>query len=34
MRNKDYKDILRAFSDEKVWFYLIGDYAVAAHGEA
>jgi hypothetical protein len=32
MLNEDYKDILRAFTDEKVKFLLIGAYAMAAHG--
>ena len=32
MLNKDYKDILRALSDEKVKFLLIGAYAMAVHG--
>ena len=32
MLNKDYKDMLRALSDEKVEFLLIGAYAMAAHG--
>ena len=32
MLNKDYKDMLRALSDEKVKFLLIGAYAMAAHG--
>ena len=32
MLNDDYKDILRALSDEKVRFLLVGAYAMAAHG--
>jgi predicted nucleotidyltransferase len=32
MLNKDYKDMLRALSDEKVKFLLIGAYALAFHG--
>jgi hypothetical protein len=32
MLNEDYKDILRAFVDEKVEFLLVGAYALAAHG--
>jgi hypothetical protein len=32
MLNRDYKDILRAFTDEKVEFLLVGAYAMAAHG--
>lgn len=32
MLNKDYKDMLRALSGEKVKFLLIGAYAMAAHG--
>ena len=32
MLNEDYKDVLRALSDEKVKFFLIGAYAMAAHG--
>jgi len=32
MLNEDYRDILRALSDEKVSFLLIGAYAMAAHG--
>jgi len=32
MLNEDYKDMLRALSDEKVKFLLIGAYAMAAHG--
>ncbi len=32
MLNKDYKDMLRALSDEKVKFILVGAYALAAHG--
>jgi hypothetical protein len=32
MLNEAYKDILRAFTDEKVRFLLIGAYAMAAHG--
>ena len=32
MLNEDYKDILRALSDEKVRFLLVGAYALAAHG--
>ena len=32
MLNEDYKDMLRALSDEKVEFLLIGAYAMAAHG--
>lgn len=32
MLNEDYKDILRAFVDEKVRFLLVGAYALAAHG--
>jgi hypothetical protein len=30
--NKDFRDILSAFSEEKVEFMLVGAYAVAAHG--
>jgi predicted nucleotidyltransferase len=30
--NSDYKDILSAFSAEKVKFLLVGAYALAAHG--
>jgi len=30
--NEDYKDMLRALSDEKVKFLLVGAYAMAAHG--
>ena len=32
MLNEDYRDILRAFSGEKVKFLLVGAYAMAAHG--
>lgn len=32
MLNKDYKDMLRALSDERVKFLLVGAYALAAHG--
>jgi len=32
MLNEDYKDMLRALSDEKVRFLLVGAYALAAHG--
>ncbi len=32
MLNEDYKDMLRALSDEKVEFLLVGAYAMAAHG--
>jgi predicted nucleotidyltransferase len=32
MLNKDYRDILRALSAEKVEFLLVGAYAMAAHG--
>jgi hypothetical protein len=32
MLNEDYRDILRAFSAEKVEFILVGAYAMAAHG--
>lgn len=32
MLNEDYRDILHAFSDEKVRFLLVGAYALAAHG--
>lgn len=32
MLNPDYRDILSAFSDEKVEFLLVGAYALAAHG--
>jgi predicted nucleotidyltransferase len=32
MLNEDYKDMLRALSDEKVKFLLVGAYALAAHG--
>ncbi|MEK6814070.1 MAG: hypothetical protein AABY65_05000 [Nitrospirota bacterium] len=32
MLNPDYKDILSAFSDEKVEFLLVGAFALAAHG--
>jgi hypothetical protein len=32
MLNKDYKDMLRALSDEKVKFLLVGAYALAVHG--
>jgi hypothetical protein len=32
MLNKDYKDILRAFSKEDVKFLLVGAYAMAVHG--
>lgn len=32
MLNEDYKDILRALSDENVRFLLVGAYALAAHG--
>ena len=32
MLNEDYKDMLRALSDENVRFILVGAYALAAHG--
>jgi hypothetical protein len=32
MLNEDYKDMLRALSDEKVKFLLLGAYAMAVHG--
>jgi hypothetical protein len=32
MLNEDYSDMLRALSDEKVRFLLVGAYALAAHG--
>jgi predicted nucleotidyltransferase len=32
MLNEDYRDMLRALSDEEVRFILIGAYALAAHG--
>jgi len=32
MLNRDYKDILRELSAEKVKFLLVGAYALAAHG--
>ena len=32
MLNEDYRDMLRALSDEKVRFILVGAYAPAAHG--
>ena len=32
MLNEDYKDILHAFTNEKVRFLLVGAYALAAHG--
>ena len=32
MLNSDYRDILRAFSAERVEFLLVGAYAMAAHG--
>ena len=32
MLNSDYKDILRALSERKVKFLLVGAYAMAAHG--
>ena len=32
MLNKDFRDILSAFCEEKVEFMLVGAYAVAAHG--
>lgn len=32
MLNSDYRDMLRALSDEKVEFLLVGAYALAAHG--
>ena len=32
MLNEDYKDMLRALSDEKVSFLLVGAYALAVHG--
>jgi len=32
MLNEDYRDMLRALSDEKVRYLLIGAYALAAHG--
>ena len=30
--NPDFKDMLRALSDAKIDFLLVGAYAVAAHG--
>ena len=32
MLNPDYRDMLSAFSDEKVQYLLVGAYALAAHG--
>ena len=32
MLNPDFRDILRAFSDEKVEFLVVGGYAMAFHG--
>jgi hypothetical protein len=32
MLNEDYRDMLRALSDENVRFILVGAYALAAHG--
>ncbi len=32
MLNEDYRDMLRALSDEKVKYVLVGAYALAAHG--
>jgi hypothetical protein len=32
MLNEDYRDMLRALSDEKARFILVGAYALAAHG--
>ncbi len=32
MLNEDYRDMLRALSEEKVKFLLVGAYALAAHG--
>jgi predicted nucleotidyltransferase len=32
MLNEDYRDMLRALSDEKARFLLVGAYALAAHG--
>ncbi len=32
MLNEDYRDMLRALSDERVKFLLVGAYALAAHG--
>ncbi len=32
MLNPDYRDILSAFSEEKVEYLLVGAYALAAHG--
>lgn len=32
MLNKDYRDMLQAFADEKVKFLLVGAYALASHG--
>jgi predicted nucleotidyltransferase len=32
MLNEDYRDMLRALSDERVRFLLVGAYAMAAHG--
>jgi hypothetical protein len=32
MLNEDYRDMLRALSDEKVRFILVGAYALSAHG--
>jgi hypothetical protein len=32
MLNEDYKDMLRAFSAERVKYLLVGAYAMAAHG--
>jgi hypothetical protein len=32
MLNSDYKDILRALSDQKVKCILVGAYAIAVHG--
>ena len=32
MLNEDYKEMLRALSDEKARFLLVGAYAMAVHG--
>ena len=32
MLNEDYKDMLRALSDEKVKYLPVGAYALAVHG--
>lgn len=32
MLNEDYRDILRALSEERVKFLLVGAYAMATHG--